>query len=152
MKVIVFQLFENQFGVDVSQVRSIERVVEITKVPRVPSFVKGVIHLRGAVIPVIDLKERLMLDEQPLTDDSRIILLIVNGYEVGAIVDAASDVVDIPLEAIEPPPQMMAAGVDMKFLRGIAKLSDQLLVLLDLDRVLNTEEIEQIFEGEGLGT
>lgn len=149
LKVIVFRLLDEQFGVDVSQVKSIERLDTITKVPRTPSFVKGVIHLRGAVIPIIDLKERLGMEQASVTDQSRIILITMGGHEVGIIVDSANDVMDIPVSKIEPPPRMVSR-VDMKYLRGIAKLPDQLLVLLNLDKVLDMDEIELIFQGEEL--
>ena len=149
IKVIVFRLLSEQFGVDVQHVQSIERIETITKVPRAPSFVKGVIHLRGAVIPIIDLKERLKLGEAEWTNDSRVILLSLKGCEVGIIVDSANDVIDIPASKIVPPPRMMA-GVDMKYLQGIAKLADNLLILLNVEQVLDTDEIEQIFKGEGL--
>jgi len=147
IKVIVFRLLDEHFGVDVSQVKSIERIDTITKVPRTPGFVKGVIHLRGAVIPIIDLKERLGMEPTSMTDQSRVILVTMDGHEVGIIVDSANDVMDISVSSIEPPPRMVSR-IDMKYLQGIAKLPDQLLVLLNLDKVLDMEEIELIFQGE----
>ena len=149
IKVIVFRLLDEHFGVDVSQVKSIERLDTITKLPHTPSFVKGVIHLRGAVIPIVDLKERLGLAQNEWTDQSRVILLTIGGYDVGIIVDSANDVIDIPTSNIEPPPRMIS-GVEMKYLRGIAKLQNQLLVLLNLNRVLDLDEIDLIFQGEEL--
>lgn len=149
MKVIVFRLLEETYGVDVSQVKSIERIDTITKVPSTPPFVKGVIQLRGSVLPIVDLKERLGLEETATTEQSRIIIAAMGEHEVGIIVDSANDVMDIPFSKMDPLPPMISR-VDIKYLQGIAKLPDQLLVLLRLDKVLEMEEIEQIFQGEGL--
>jgi purine-binding chemotaxis protein CheW len=140
MKVIVFRLIEEEYGVEISQVRSIERVQEITRVPRTPSFVKGVINLRGIVTPIINLRSRFDLEEEEYTDNTRIIVVSVEGMEVGLIVDAANDVIDVPLNTVEPPPDVVG-GIKANYLNGMAKLDDRLLILLNLDKVLNPEEI-----------
>lgn len=149
LKVIVFHLLNEQFGVDVNQVKSIERLDHITKVPRTPSFVEGVIHLRGAVIPIVDLKDRLEMGQGTPTNQSRVIISSVGGCDIGFIVDSANDVIDLPVSSVEPPPRILK-GLNTHYLRGIAKYKEQLLILLNLDRLLDTEEIEQILQGEGL--
>jgi purine-binding chemotaxis protein CheW len=141
IKVIVFRLVDEEYGVEVSQVRSIEKMQSITRVPRTPSFVKGVINLRGVVTPIIDLKTRFSLGEEEYTDATRIIIVAVDDMEVGLIVDAANDVIDIATSSIEPPPGVVG-GITATYLRGVAKLDDRLLILLNLDKVLSNEEIQ----------
>lgn len=143
VKVIVFRLKDEEYGVEVHQVKSIEKLEHITRVPRTPKFVKGVINLRGVVTPIIDLRNRFGIEEAPHTDATRIIIVAVGELEVGLIVDAANDVIDIPLNAIEPPPEVVG-GVEAAYLRGVAKLEKRLLILLNLDKVLNTDEIKQL--------
>lgn len=143
VKVIVFRLHDEEYGVEVSQVRSIERLEYITRVPRTPKFVKGVINLRGIVTPIIALRSRFGLEEIDYTESTRIIIVAVGELEVGLIVDSANDVIDIPTDVIEPPPEVVG-GVEAAYLRGVAKLEKRLLILLNLDKVLNNEEIKQL--------
>lgn len=143
LKVIVFRLKNEEYGVEVKQIKSIERMEHITRVPNTPPFVKGVINLRGVVIPIIDLRKRFGLDQNDYNDSTRIIIVNVDDMEVGLIVDAANDVIDIPVEAIEPPPKVVGT-VESVYLRGVAKLSERLLILLNLDKVLNPEEIKRL--------
>jgi purine-binding chemotaxis protein CheW len=144
IKVVVFALGKEEYGVEVDKVRTIERMLPITRVPKTPKFVKGVINLRGVVIPVIDLRERFGLEVNELTDDSRIIIVKQQSIEVGLIVDSANDVVDIDEDHIEDPPEIVG-GIRAKYLRGIAKFGDnRLLVLLNLQEVLNKDEIIQL--------
>ncbi|MGM0844619.1 MAG: chemotaxis protein CheW [Bacillota bacterium] len=136
VKVIVFQLMEKEYAIPVSQVRSIEKVQHITRVPKADPFVKGVINLRGVVTPVIDLRIRFSLPEEAHTDETRVIIAGVNDMEVGLVVDAANDVLDISLEAIESQPEVVGA-VEADYISGVAKLEKRLLVLLNLEEVLN---------------
>ncbi|UFJ42146.1 chemotaxis protein CheW [Brevibacillus humidisoli] len=148
VKVIVFRLKDEEYGVEVGQVKSIERLAHITRVPRTPSFVKGVINLRGVVTPIIDLRSRFGLEEVDNTESTRVIIVAVGELEVGLIVDAANDVIDIPVDAIEPPPEVVG-GVEAAYLRGVAKLEKRLLILLNLDKVLTPEELKQLDAIEG---
>jgi purine-binding chemotaxis protein CheW len=140
VKVIVFQLKDEEYGVEVDQVRSIERMQHITRVPRTTDFVKGVINLRGVVTPIIELRNRFGIESIETTDSTRIIIVAVGSMEVGLIVDAANDVVDIPSDIIEPPPQIVG-GIEADYLRGVAKMDKRLLILLNLDKVLNPDEL-----------
>lgn len=143
VKVIVFQLKDEEYGVEIEQVRSIERVLHITRVPRTPDFVKGVINLRGVVTPIIDLRKRFGIDEAEHTDSTRIIIVTVDNMDVGLIVDSANDVIDIPAGTVEPPPEVVG-GMEADYIRGVAKLERRLLILLNLDKVLSQEELEEI--------
>ncbi|WP_239617003.1 chemotaxis protein CheW [Cohnella mopanensis] len=144
LKVIVFTLAQEEYGIEVDKVRTIERMVPITRVPKTPAFVKGVINLRGIVIPVIDLRGRFGLAETEYTDNSRIIIVAANELEVGFIVDSANDVMDVMSDSIENPPEVMG-GVKAKYISGVAKIGDsRLLILLNLIEVLNRNEIIQL--------
>lgn len=143
IKVIVFQLKDEEYGVEVDQVRSIERMQHITRVPRTPDFVKGVINLRGVVTPIIELRNRFGIEEIETSDSTRIIIVAVGNMEVGLIVDAANDVVDIPNDVVEPPPQVVG-GLEADYLRGVAKMDKRLLILLNLDKVLNPKELKEM--------
>ncbi|PYZ93125.1 chemotaxis protein CheW [Salipaludibacillus keqinensis] len=148
VKVIVFQLKDEDYGVEVAQVRSIERVQHITRVPSTPDFVEGVINLRGVVTPIIDLRKRFAIQGLDHSETTRVIIVTVGQMDVGLVVDAANDVLDIPKNAIEPPPKVVG-GLEAAYIRGVAKLEKRLLILLNLDKVLNPDEMEEIKEIEG---
>jgi purine-binding chemotaxis protein CheW len=147
-KVIVFALGREEYGVEVDKVRTIERMQPITRVPKVPAFINGVINLRGVVIPVIDLRARFGLDHMAYNDNTRIIIVSAGEYEVGLIVDSANDVIDLDTDEIDSPPEIVG-GIKAKYLDGIARFGEsRLLVLLNLERVLDKSEIQQL---EGIG-
>ncbi|MCM3782939.1 chemotaxis protein CheW [Neobacillus mesonae] len=149
MKVIVFKLGSEEYGIEVEQVQTIERMLPITRVPKTYSFVKGVVNLRGVVIPVIDLRGRFSLPEGEYTDHTRIIMVTVQEMQVGFIVDSANDVIDINESNIENPPEIVG-GVKAKYLRGVAKLDDErLLIMLNLVEVLNKSEVVMLEGMEG---
>ncbi|MBW7473277.1 chemotaxis protein CheW [Paenibacillus oenotherae] len=144
IKVIVFGLANEEYGIEVEKVRTIERMIPITRVPKTPAFIKGVINLRGVVLPVIDLRGRFNLEESEPTDSSRIIIVAVNDLEVGFVVDAANDVIDIDTDSIDSPPEVVG-GIKAKYLHGVAKIGDnRLLIMLNLAEVLNKNEIIQL--------
>jgi purine-binding chemotaxis protein CheW len=144
LKVIVFALGNEEYGIEVDKVKTIERLSPITRVPKTAAFIKGVINLRGVVVPVIDLRGRFNLSETTPTENSRIIVVAVADIEVGFIVDSANDVIDIDTDTIELPPEIVG-GIKAKYLRGIAKLGEgRLLIMLNLAEVLNKSEIIQL--------
>ena len=117
--------------------------MEITKVPRAQDFVEGVINLRGKVIPIIDLRRRFGLDSKPHDKDTRIIVIEINNMIVGFVVDSVSEVLRIPAGTVEPPPPVVA-GVESEYISGVGKLQDRLLILLDLDKLLSSEDLESL--------
>jgi len=145
MQLVVFELGDESYGVDISRVQDINRMQEITEIPHAPESVVGVINLRGRVIPVIDLRKRFGLPDAVRTKDTRIVVVHLEGNLIGVIVDAVSQVLRIPADIVEPPSPVLA-GVDSRYLRGIAKLDDKLVILLDLDYVLSRREQEAISE------
>jgi purine-binding chemotaxis protein CheW len=139
-KVIIFQLKDEEYAVPVQEVKSIERMQHITRIPRTVPFVKGVINLRGVVTPIIDLRSRFDIEETGYTDSTRIIIVSVGTIEAGLIVDSANDVIDLEAESIEPPPEVVG-GVDAEYIQGVAKIEKRLLILLNLTKVLNPEKL-----------
>jgi len=145
-KVIVFQLQDKEYGVFVQNVKSIEKVDHITRVPKTADYIKGVINLRGVVTPIIDLRKRLNMPEKEITDQTRVIIAVQNEMEVGLIVDSANDVVDISEDSIEPAPSVVEQ-VETEFIKGITKLDKRLIMLLDLEKVLSKEN-QRVIEHE----
>ncbi|CAH1056172.1 chemotaxis protein CheW [Paenibacillus sp. VTT E-133280] len=149
IKVIVFKLGSEEYGIEVEKVQTIERMMPITRVPKTYSFIKGVINLRGVVIPVIDLRGRFGIEEAEQTDQSRVIIVSVNEMEVGFIVDSANDVIDLNRDSIDTPPDVVG-GIKAKYLDGVAKIGEErLLIMLNLSEVLNKGEIVQLESLEG---
>jgi purine-binding chemotaxis protein CheW len=134
-QLVVFDLAKENYGVDIGAVREIIRMQEITKVPRTPEFVEGVINLRGKVIPVIDLRKRFALEVGELTKENRIVVVDIGGQDIGVVVDAVTEVLRISPESVEPPASVITSA-DSDYLLGIAKLQERLIILLDLQRVL----------------
>lgn len=143
LQLVTFSIGEEEFGVDILKVQEIIRTMEITKVPRAPEFVEGVINLRGKVIPIIDLRRRFGLDFKEHDKDTRIIVIEINNIVVGFVVDAVSEVLRIPTNTVEPPPPVVA-GVDSDYISGVGKLQDRLLILLDLDKLLSSEDLDML--------
>lgn len=139
-KYIVFHIKDENYGIPVKNVQSIERIQTITRVPGVPDYIKGVINLRGIITPVIDVRRRFDIDSIDLTDDSRIIIVSIDGSEIGLIVDEANDVLDIPLDSIEPAPDTIGDLSDEQ-LDGVANLESKIVILLNIKHVLDAEEI-----------
>lgn len=142
-QLVVFELANEHFGVDIAAVEGIIKLQNITRMPQSPDFVEGVTNLRGNVLPVIDLRKRFGLIHQESTKDTRIVTVDMEGTKVGMIVDAVSEVLRVPEEAIEPPPPMVTS-VDTSYIQGIAKINDHLVILLDLARVLTLQERSEL--------
>ncbi len=137
-KYLTFKLAGEEYGLEILKVREIVKIMDITTVPKMPGFIKGVVNLRGKVIPVIDLRIRFDLPEAEYNDETCIIVVNV-GTETGVVVDTVQEVLDITDEAIEPPPAF-GSQVDTKFILGMGKVGDAVKILLDIDRVMSGEE------------
>ena len=146
-KTIVFHLLDKEYAIDVDVVQSIEKLLlmTITRIPGVPAYVKGVINLRGMVTPIVDLRNRFDLPEIEYNDDTRIIIVNLEDFDVGLIVDDANDVIDIPSNALESQPEVVGS-VESEFVAGVAKIDKRLLVMLNLDRVLRPIRSEKTDE------
>lgn len=138
LQLVIFRLAREEYGLPIKKVQEINRLVPITKLPQAPSFMEGVINLRGRIIPVVDLRKRFQLTTTEYDDDTRIIIVEVNGQTVGVIVDAVNEVVRLGTSNIEPPPPSFI--LDAQYVNGVGKLEERLLILLDIDKILTTQE------------
>jgi purine-binding chemotaxis protein CheW len=137
-----FNLDQEEYGVEVRLVQEIRRVSEITVVPRAPEFIKGVINLRGRILPVVDLKRKLGLGDVVIQKESRIVVVRLKERLLGLLVDGASQVLKVPLSRIESAPgEILDKGGET--IRGVAKLDNRLVILLDLNRVL-AQELKEV--------
>jgi len=143
-QLVTFRLGRETYGVNVAQVREIGKVKEVTKVPKMPSFIEGVMNLRGQITTIIDLKRRFAIEENGggRTANSRIIVAEIGETQIGIIVDSVQDVIRILGESISPPPDTITAKLDARFLTGICRHQNGLLMLLDLDNLFSDKEIE----------
>jgi len=144
LQLVSFKIGEEEFGVDILKVQEINRMLEITKVPNAPSFVEGVVNLRGRIITVVDLRSRLDMPRVDHNAKTRIVVVDLGSRTVGFIVDEVSEVLRIPRDITEPPPPMVA-NVDTDYITAVGKLEDRLLILLDLDKIFSFDE-ESILE------
>lgn len=135
MKVIVFELMNKEYAIEVDVVQSIERVIPITRVPKTPSYVKGIINLKGVITPIVDLRERFGLEPIEVDERTRVIIVSLEDYDVGLIVDSANDVLDIPIEIIESQPEVVGS-IELDFISGLAKVGKRLFVMLELQKIL----------------
>lgn len=144
-KYLTFMLDDEEYGVEILKVREIIGIMDITKVPQTPDFVEGVINLRGKVIPVIDLRTKFGLDRTEYNDQTCIIVVDV-GMMMGIIVDTVQEVHDVPSANIEPPPRL-GGSVDTSFILGMGKVNEDVKILLDIDKVLTSDELVSLQEG-----
>jgi purine-binding chemotaxis protein CheW len=139
IQLVSFRLAQEEYGIEITRVREIILMGAITRVPQTPSYVKGLINLRSTVIPVLDLRIRFGLPEGEVTDESRIMVVNVGNKTVGIVVDAVSEVLRVATDQIAPPPPTVV-GLGTEYLTGLVKLEKQLLILLDIDKVLGEGE------------
>ena len=137
-QLVSFSLDREVFGVDILNVQEINRMVGITRVPNSPPHVRGVINLRGKVIPIVDLRSRLGMEPRDPDNQTRVIVVEIADTVVGFVVDSVNEVLRIPKSVTEPPPQI-AAGVDAGYITAVGKLEDRLLILLDLKHLVDEE-------------
>ena len=136
LKLIIFKLGREEYGMDILKVQEIKRMMSITRVPSTPAFIKGVINLRGSVLPVIDLRTRLGLFEVELTEAARIIVVLVNEGVVGFIVDEVVEVTTINPQNVEAV-QTLSNGLSAEYISGIAKADARLYIMLNPDAIVN---------------
>ena len=139
LQLVSFKIGDEEFGVDILSVQEINRMSQITKVPNTPEFIEGVINLRGRIIPVIDLRVKLGMTKKEHGKNTRIVVVELKGQTMGFIVDEVSEVLRIPKEITEAPPDMVG-DVSCDYITSIGKLEDRLLILLDLEKILTTSE------------
>jgi purine-binding chemotaxis protein CheW len=138
LQLVSFTLEKEEYAVDILSVQEINRITEITRVPNAPDYVEGVINLRGKVIPVINLRKKFGLINKDTDDSSRVIIMDIQGITYGLVVDSVSEVLRIPSNIVEPPPPM-ASSMSSMFIKGIAKLENRLIILIDIDKFMGQQ-------------
>jgi len=147
-KFLSFFLKEEEYGIEILKVQEIIKILPITRVPRTPEFVKGVINLRGKIIPVTDLRSKFNMEMREETSETCIIVVQTNGLEIGVIVDKVSEVLDISNAEIEDVPSF-GTDVSTDYLLGIGNTNGRVRLLLDIDTILTAQEVVQMQEMAG---
>jgi purine-binding chemotaxis protein CheW len=146
-KYLSFSLAHEEYGLEILKVREIIGYIDVTAVPQTPHYVKGVVNLRGQVIPVIDLRAKFAMETTEVTEETCIIVVEIahagQKFSTGIVVDRVQEVLDIAGDAIEEPPQF-GASVDTDFILGMGKIGDKVKILLDIDKVLGTGDLDPI--------
>jgi purine-binding chemotaxis protein CheW len=140
VQLVSFMLGAEEFGVDILHVREINRILDITRVPDCTDYVDGIINLRGAVIPILDLRRRFGMPRKEHDKDTRVIVVEVGNRTAGFVVDAVKEVLRIPRGITEPPPAIGGSS-SRAYITAIGKLDDRLLILLDLERIVGTDDV-----------
>lgn len=138
-QIVSFRLADEEYGVDIMRAQEIIMMGQITRMPEVPDYVCGLINLRGHVIPIVDLRKRFHLPVKDNDDSTRIVVVNLQKRTLGMVVDAVTEVLRISVEEIEPPPSSVS-GIDHDYIRGIVKRKDKLVILLDIEAILSTDE------------
>ena len=143
-QVVIFNLGNEEFGVDINDVREIIKLEDITKIPNTEAYIDGVINLRGKIIVIIDLAKKLSLKTNERNKDTRIIVIEVQNSSVGMVVDSCNEVLRISTENIEKAPDIVTKKVESKYIEGVAMLKERLIILLTPSKILNLEEIKKV--------
>lgn len=141
-KYLIFKLGPEEYGIDISKVQGIEEIQRITHVPDMPAYVKGVVNLRGDVFPVIDMRTRFGMEFRDYDDRTCLILVNVHGRRIGCIVDTVTVVSDVEDRNIEPPPTFKEKGQAERFISGLAKIGDEVKILIDTDLIIGDEVLD----------
>ncbi|MGK5094777.1 chemotaxis protein CheW [Deltaproteobacteria bacterium TL4] len=144
-ELVTFRLDEQEFGLSIMNVQEIVRMLEITRIPRAPVYVEGIANLRGNVLPVINTRQRFSMSHADATDRTRVVVVDVNGKNVGLVVDAVSEVMRVQESSIEPPPKVVSGDLDADFLEGVLKLNqgERLVMTLNPEKVCDIQVIAQ---------
>lgn len=143
LQLVSFNLSKETYGIEITKIREIILIGQITQVPETPHYIKGLINLRSTVIPVIDLRARFGLPEGELTDESRIMVLNVGTRTIGIVVDAVSEVLRVTGDQIsEAPPTVSSLGNE--YMTGLVRLEEQLLILLDVDQLFGEDQLSEV--------
>ena len=145
VQLVSFKLGKETFAVNVDQVREIGKVERITSVPKMPAFIEGVLNLRGRITTIIDLHRRFDISgERKRTAKSRIIVAEIGDLQVGIIVDSVQDVITVGSSSLSPPPKSVSSEAESRFLTGICKQKDHLIMLVDLNQIIDYQDMGQI--------
>lgn len=144
LQLVVFKLGNEEFGVDIQSVQEIIRMANITQIPRAPPYIRGIINLRGRIIVVIGLNAVMERQNTEHNADTRIMVADIDGTVMGFVVDSVSEVIRLPVKDIEAAPAVVKSKLPTEYFRGIGKLNDRLLILLNLEKMLSIEELQHV--------
>ncbi len=150
VQLVIFKLDKEAFGVDIALVESIIKMMPVTRLPQAPEFVEGVINLRGKIMPVIDLRKRLAIGLSESTRETRMVVVALGATTVAMVVDEVNEVLRINDDIVEVPPAI-SQSIDSHFITGIAKIGEELVILLDLSKVLDMVETAQLVSAAAMG-
>jgi purine-binding chemotaxis protein CheW len=148
MQIVGFRLADEEYGVEIVRAQEIIMPGQITWMPEVPDFICGLINLRGHVVPIVDLRKRLGLEARPNDEQTRIIVVNVEKRIIGMVVDAVTEVLRISGDQVEAPPSSIA-GIDHEYIRGLVKLPDKLLILLNIENILSRDDQRLLSQAAG---
>ena len=146
-QLVIFKIAGEEFGVDINEVKEIIRWEDVTRIPNTETYIKGVINLRGSIVVVNDLAMKLGLPSKEVDDDTRILVVEVDGNTVGMVVDSATEVLRLDGEKVQDAPDMITSGIDNNYIDGVGILNEKrLLTLLDLTKVMASKDYEKILQ------
>ncbi|WP_340819156.1 chemotaxis protein CheW [Methanolobus sp. WCC4] len=151
LQMVICQLSNEEFGIGIYKVKEIIRIPSITKIPQIPDYVVGVINLRGSIIPIVDLAAKFGMIREDRDDESRIVVLEIGDLTAGVIVDSVNEVLNIPGENIEPAPDILVSEITGRYVQGVGKVDERLLILLDIDKIFTDEQKLQLNQIENAG-
>ena len=143
-QMVTFNLGQEEFGVNILQVQEINRMVEITRVPQTEQYVKGIINLRGKVIPIIDLRKKFKMPEKEYDNHTRIVVVDIANETIGLVVDGVSEVLRVPAGSLEDAPRLISGEPSCsgaEYIKAIVKLEDRILIYLDLEKIIETSKL-----------
>ncbi len=140
LEVVTFTLGEEEYGIDIQRVQELRGYDTVTCIANAPAHIKGVVNLRGIIVPIIDMRIRFNLGEPRYDEFTVVIVLNIGGRVVGMVVDSVSDVITLSADQIKPAPEMGSA-MDTDYLIGLGTLDERMLILVDIDRLMSSEEL-----------
>ena len=149
-QVVVFRLAEGSYGLDIQVVREINRLTDVTVIPKAPSFVEGIINLRGTIVPVVNLGLRFGMTRTEHSKDARVVVIEASDHTIGLVVDEVSEVLRIPEEDIDPATNVSASGISVDYVTGVGKIGDRLILILSLEKLFTSDErsaLQEISQG-----
>ena len=142
IQLVLFTIGGEKYAIDIMKTKEIIKPIKVTPLPDVPEFIKGVINLRGMLIPVVSMRERFGIssdNEKTDSPDTRVIIIVLKKINVGIVVDSVEEIMRLPLKDVQPPPRI-ASGIDSEYIKGMCRIGEEALVLLDMGKILSGAE------------
>jgi purine-binding chemotaxis protein CheW len=146
LQLVIFKLGGEEFGVDIMAVQEIIKMPVITAIPQAPEYVEGVINLRGKIIVVVNLGKKFNIFSSEKNDEYKVIVVELEKQVIGMMVNSVSEVLRIPVNSVDPAPEIITSGMSANYIQGVGKLDNRLLILLDLRKVLSDHETEELYQ------